>query len=603
MEALDCLYDDMKLTSTPDFFYVESAYEPQEVLVIDKKTSKASVVYEKNYVDPKLSYRPVCGILGTIRLLSGNYLIVATHRIQVGDINKQEIFQLASYDILPYSAPSSLADAQQLEDDNRYMKMVKSVLSTPFIYFSYEYDLTHTMQRLYNTSPEFIQMPMAKRADPRFMWNGHMLQEFNDPQFQRFVLPIMLGFVSINECNINGKMFTWTLISRRSIQRAGPRLFMRGIDHRGHVANYVETEQIVEYNGSRSSFVQTRGSIPLFWSQLPNLKYKPRPRLNPEEDHMAACRLHMSEQTRMYGEQVLVNLIDQTGSEEALETAYRNAINQLSDPAVRYESFDFHSECRNLKWHRLDVLIDRLDHEQDKFSYFLLGRNGALGSQQTGTFRTNCIDCLDRTNVVQSMLARRSLDSVLKRFNILESSDNVKLHDNFEPLFKMVWADNADYISVQYSGTGALKTDFTRTGKRTKLGLLKDGYNSMCRYYKNNFSDGFRQDAIDLFLGHYKVKDGEGVTIPCPLRKDKDWKYITFPSVLLIAISMFFASVIFPSEYSTEILLYLLFWGAMIGSTLAIIFKYGKEFVDYPRLRELNAGPIRLSSSGNAFPF
>lgn len=49
--------------------------------------------------------------------------------------------------------------------------------------------------------------------------------------------------------------------------------------------------------------------------------------------------------------------------------------------------------------------------------------------------------------------------------------------------------------------------------------------------------------------------------------------FFQFPSVLLIAISMFFASVIFPSEYSTEILLYLLFWGAMIGSTLAIIFK------------------------------
>jgi hypothetical protein len=56
-----------------------------------------------------------------------------------------------------------------------------------------------------------------------------------------------------------------------------------------------------------------------------------------------------------------------------------------------------------------------------------------------------------------------------------------------------VWADNADAISVQYAGTGALKTDFTRTGKRTKFGLLQDGTNSLIRYFKNNFSDGFRQ--------------------------------------------------------------------------------------------------------------
>ena len=56
-----------------------------------------------------------------------------------------------------------------------------------------------------------------------------------------------------------------------------------------------------------------------------------------------------------------------------------------------------------------------------------------------------------------------------------------------------VWADNADVISIQYSGTGALKTDFTRTGKRTKWGAIRDGINSLTRYYKNNFADGFRQ--------------------------------------------------------------------------------------------------------------
>jgi len=64
-------------------------------------------------------------------------------------------------------------------------------------------------------------------------------------------------------------------------------------------------------------------------------------------------------------------------------------------------------------------------------------------------------------------------------------------------LLKQVWADNADYCSRQYAGTGALKTDFTRTGKRTKFGLLKDGYNSAVRYYKNNFADGFRQVSTD----------------------------------------------------------------------------------------------------------
>lgn len=71
-----------------------------------------------------------------------------------------------------------------------------------------------------------------------------------------------------------------------------------------------------------------------------------------------------------------------------------------------YESFDFHAECRHMRWDRLSILLDRLAHEQDDFSCFLLTRDGTLASIQDGVFRTNCIDCLDRTNVVQSMLAR-----------------------------------------------------------------------------------------------------------------------------------------------------------------------------------------------------
>ena len=69
----------------------------------------------------------------------------------------------------------------------------------------------------------------------------------------------------------------------------------------------------------------------------------------------------------------------------------------------------------------------------------------------------------------------------------------------------IVWADNADAVSSMYSGTGALKTDFTRTGKRTKMGALQDGVNSVVRYWKNNFMDGARQDAFELVLGNYRV--------------------------------------------------------------------------------------------------
>ena len=75
------------------------------------------------------------------------------------------------------------------------------------------------------------------------------------------------------------------LISRRSRYRAGTRYFRRGIDQNGHVANFNETEQIVlvvPQSATAStlpnptlSFVQVRGSVPLYWAEINTLRYKP----------------------------------------------------------------------------------------------------------------------------------------------------------------------------------------------------------------------------------------------------------------------------------------------------------------------------------------
>ena len=81
-----------------------------------------------------------------------------------------------------------------------------------------------------------------------------------------------------------------------------------------------------------------------------------------------------------------------------------------------------------------------------------------------------------------------------------------------EKRFKWLWADHGDDISRQYAGTGALKSGFTRTGKRTTFGLVDDGVKSMVRYYVNNFSDGRKQDAVDLVTGNYSISEGERAT-------------------------------------------------------------------------------------------
>lgn len=60
----------------------------------------------------------------------------------------------------------------------------------------------------------------------------------------------------MRKCRVKTTAFTYILISRRSCFRAGTRYYVRGLDSEGHAANFVETEQIVEYDGVKSSFVQ-----------------------------------------------------------------------------------------------------------------------------------------------------------------------------------------------------------------------------------------------------------------------------------------------------------------------------------------------------------
>ena len=77
-----------------------------------------------------------------------------------------------------------------------------------------------------------------------------------------------------------------------------------------------------------------------------------------------------------------------------------------------------------------------------------------------------------------------------------------------ERQFRLAWADHGDDISRQYAGTGALKSGFTRTGRRSLGGLLDDGAKSAMRYLRNNFADGRRQDALDLLTGTYVPSKG-----------------------------------------------------------------------------------------------
>ena len=54
------------------------------------------------------------------------------------------------------------------QDNTQYLSMVDTLLSTDGYYFSTTCDLTHTLQRLSNTSPDFKNLPLHERVSQSF---------------------------------------------------------------------------------------------------------------------------------------------------------------------------------------------------------------------------------------------------------------------------------------------------------------------------------------------------------------------------------------------------------------------------------------------------
>jgi phosphatidylinositol 4-phosphatase len=71
--------------------------------------------------------------------------------------------------------------------------------------------------------------------------------------------------------------------------------------------------------------------------------------------------------------------------------------------------------------------------------------------------------------------------------------ERVEDQNDFDQLFRTIWVEHGDVLSVQYSGTPAVRTELTLFGKQSVTGQLRDLVNCGVRHWKANFADGFKQ--------------------------------------------------------------------------------------------------------------
>ncbi|KAF3831226.1 hypothetical protein GH733_000118 [Mirounga leonina] len=201
------------------------------------------------------------------------------------------------------------------------------------------------------------------------------------------------------------------------------------------------------------------------------------------------CR-HMVLLKEQYGKQVVVNLLGSRGGEEVLNRAFKKLLwascHAGDTPMI---NFDFHQFAKGGKLEKLENLLrPQLKLHWDDLDVFAKGENVSPRFQK-GTLRMNCLDCLDRTNTVQSFIALEVLHLQLESLGL----NSKPIADRFVESFKAMWSLNGHSLSKMFTGSRALE------GK-AKVGKLKDGARSVSRTIQSNFFDGVKQEAIKLLL-------------------------------------------------------------------------------------------------------
>lgn len=590
---------------------VEAPVQHDKVLFLDRRGGADPFVVRDRIECAPLAEpdteRVVFGLAGVITLLVDTYLIVVDRRESAGRVLEREVFRATKLVAIPVRGAKMLkadpaVSKEDAAEEAKLAAMLAAAVALPGFYFSHDIDITRPTQKRHDlmaTTRGVSAVPDFSRADMRFVWNRFVGKPLADAGLTSWIVPLILGYVDVRQGLVNGKAVQLAIISRRAADRPGLRFTARGADIHGNVSNFVETEQIVSHGDQFASYLQVRGSIPLLWQQTACIKYKPKPALKQVDAggkgglSQTAFEAHYKKLFGIYGPVTAISLIDSHGGEGALGVALATAVDHMADSRLHFLHWDFHTKTKGMKYEAVDNdLLAAIDRDLGAYSYFLVvdGADASPSMRQKGVVRTNCIDSLDRTNVVQSVIAHRIMDDALKQMGVLNSSPETctaSAFKEFESAFKHTWADHADALSAVYAGSGALKTDYTRTGKRTKPGMFQDLVRSAKRYGFQNFLDGQRQDGIDLFLGVVsldKLTEGKR-DINLVKVKDEPLPAVQkfMPHVIAVLLLLSTASVYFLPRWWQKIGGALVFTG-MAGGVMTIVLKNGHKYVNQPVL-------------------
>ncbi|KAK6775763.1 hypothetical protein RDI58_026764 [Solanum bulbocastanum] len=159
-----------------------------------------------------------------------------------------------------------------------------------------------------------------------------------------------------------------------------------------------------------------------------------------------------------------------------------------------------------------EILNSLIKQEREADNSQQIGKDNdenAAPKFQSGVLRTNCIDCLDRTNVAQYAYGLEALGRQLHAMGLTDRP-KVDADSSIAAALMDMYQGMGDALAQQYGGSAAHNTVFPeRQGKWKATTQSREFLKSIKRYYSNAYTDGEKQDAINLFLGYFQPQEGK----------------------------------------------------------------------------------------------
>ncbi|KAJ2825337.1 phosphatidylinositol-3,5-bisphosphate 5-phosphatase [Coemansia erecta] len=487
----------------------------------------------------KLVVSNVCGILGFVRFTKGYYISLVASRKPVALLGGHYVYHVEDTRLLSIAFRPERSDVEE-----KCITRFKNVDLTKNFYYSHTYDITHTLQHNVDMwAPGARQGRRAWAYHSMFVWNYQLICNATQGVGlgAEWTVALIHGYVDQSKLSIFGRDVYITLIARRSRIFAGVRYLKRGVNDAGYVANDVETEQIVNTmevtsfdmpygrpfsNPNYTAYVQHRGSIPLFWSQeTSGITPKPPIEINVRDPYFVEAGRHFDSLFGRYGTPVIVlNLIktkERAKRESVLGEEFSEGLHYLNQflprgKKIRYLAWDMSRAKKNRQEDVLAILEVIAEETLTLTGYFHNGgelysnyaKRRAAGDvraqrkavrRQTGIVRSNCIDCLDRTNAAQSIIGKVALAHQLFELGQI-GQPSLSFNTDAAMIIEEMYHDLGNTIALQYGGSHLVNTVQTYRRSTNWRSHSRDIVESLRRYYSNSLLDMERQEAITYFV-------------------------------------------------------------------------------------------------------